>query len=499
MKILNCRQIKSADEYTIQHEPISSADLMERASHKMVEAFTNDYQSTSWVKHIFCGNGNNGGDGLAIARMLQQEGHPVKVYLFNGERSIDNQLNLDRLIQSGAVDITHISEIGQLPFFHHTDVVIDAIYGYGLNKPLSGLQAYVVRYLNATPAIRISIDTPSGLFCDQHSEGVIFEADRVYTFQFPKLAFLLPENGQYVKRFKILDIRLSQEFIQQLPVHHYFLEKKDIQQRYQPRSKFSHKGSFGHSLIIAGSYGKMGAALLASKACLRSGAGLVTAHIPGKAYDIFQTGIPEAMCQTDSNDFLWTDHLDISEYEAVGIGPGIGTSKETAKALKKTLQTSQKPVVLDADAINILAEHDGLWEHIPENSILTPHPGEFKRLAGEWKHDFERLEMQRKMSVMRKVVIVLKGAHTSITDTSGNVYFNSTGNSGMSTAGSGDVLTGMITGLLSQGYSPEDAALMGVYLHGLSGNYALDDASKESLIASDIIENIGKAFKFIRL
>lgn len=499
MKILNCRQIKSADEFTIQHEPILSIDLMERASHKMVETFTNDYQSTSWVKHIFCGNGNNGGDGLAIARMLQQDGHPVKVYLFHGERSADNQTNLERLIHTGAVEIDYISEVCQLPTFQHSDVVIDAMYGYGLNKPLIGLQADVVKYLNQSSAIRISIDTPSGLFCDQHSEGVIFEADRVYTFQFPKLAFLLPENGKFVKRFKILDIRLSHEFVQQLPVHHFFLEKKDIQQRYQPRNKFSHKGSFGHSFIIAGSYGKMGAALLASKACLRSGAGLVTAHIPGKAYDIFQTGLPEAMCMTDTYDYFWTNQLDISGYDAVGIGPGIGTSRDTAKALKKTLQSSTKPVVLDADAINILALNDPLWSSIPQHSILTPHPGEFKRLAGEWKNDFERLELQRRISALRKVIIVLKGAHTSITDTEGNVYFNSTGNSGMSTAGSGDVLTGIITGLLSQGYSPEDAALMGVYLHGLSGNYALDDASKESLIASDIIENIGKAFKFIRI
>lgn len=500
MKILSSLQIKAADKYTIKNESISSLDLMERAAHKVVETFINDYQSTSWVKHIFCGPGNNGGDGLAIARMLSEDGHPVKVYLIPGERSEDCQANLERLMNGGKVAIETLQDIDLLPEFISTDVLIDAIFGSGLNKSLNGLCEELIIRLNQSKGIKISIDIPSGLFADHHTEGIAFEADRVYTFQLPKLAFLLPENSRYVKRFKVLDIRLSTEFIDQVHTNHFFIEKKDVQDIFNPRQKFVHKGTFGHALIIAGSYGKMGAAILSAKAALRAGCGLVTAHIPSCGYSAFQSAFPEAMCSTDSYEFSWSKALKhADDFDAVGIGPGIGNENHTLSALAKTLKHLKKPVILDADAINLLAKHPDIWNYIPENSILTPHPGEFKRLLGDWKDDFDRLEKQKRLSISRKVTVILKGAHTSISDPMGNIYFNSTGNSGMATAGSGDVLTGILTGLLAQGYGSLQAALLGVYLHGLAGNHALDGQSKESLIASDIIENMGKAFKFIRI
>jgi NAD(P)H-hydrate epimerase len=500
MKILSSPQIKDLDKYTIDNEPISSLDLMERAARKMVETFINDYQSTSWHKYIFCGPGNNGGDGLAIARMLSEDGHLVKVYLIPGERSADCQTNLERLVNSGKVDIETLQDIRQLPEFNSTDVIIDAIYGSGLNKVLNGLTEQLIIKLNQSKGIKISIDIPSGLFADHHTEGLAFEADRVYTFQLPKLAFLLPENSRYVKRFKVLDIRLSADFINQIHSNHFFLEKKDVQVLFHPRQKFDHKGTFGHALIIAGSYGKMGAAILSAKAALKSGCGLVSAHIPSCGYSAFQSAFPEAMCSTDSYEFSWSKAIKHADgFDAVGIGPGIGTESHTLSALAKTLKHLKKPVILDADAINLLAKHPDIWKYIPENSILTPHPGEFKRLVGDWKNDFDRLEKQKKLSITKKIIIILKGAHSSISDPEGNIYFNSTGNSGMATAGSGDVLTGILTGLLAQGYGSLPTALLAVYLHGLAGNYALDEQSKESLIASDIIDNLGKAFKFIRL
>jgi NAD(P)H-hydrate epimerase len=490
MKILGTAQIKEADRQTIINEPISSIDLMERAATKFTEAFCNDYQSTSWVKHIFCGSGNNGGDGLAIARMLHQHGHCVKVYLLPGDPSDDYSINLKRLKALKTIDIIEVSDSTPLPGLQETDVVIDAIFGSGLSRSLEGLFEKVILSLNASPAIKVAVDIPSGLSADK-SSAVVFEADRVYSFQTPKLAFLLPENSHFVKRFRIIDIKLDADFLASVDTPFHFLEKKDIQNIFRPREKFGHKGSYGHALLIAGSIHKMGAAILSAKAALRSGLGLLTVQIPEQTFQIIQTALPEAMCTT----YAETDY---SSYRAIGIGPGIGTSPAAESMLRDTLQKSQYPVVLDADALNILAQDAELWHDVPEGSILTPHPGEFKRLARPWKDDFERLELQRDLARQHRVVVVLKGAHTGIALPDGHVYFNSTGNSGMATAGSGDVLTGILTALLAQGYPSEQAALMGVYLHGLAGNLCLDEQTKESMIASDIIQQLGKAFKLIR-
>jgi ADP-dependent NAD(P)H-hydrate dehydratase / NAD(P)H-hydrate epimerase len=498
MKILSAQQIKEADRKTIQLEPITAIDLMERAATKFTEAFCNDYQSTSWTKHIFCGNGNNGGDGLAVARMLHQQGHPVIVYLLPGNATTERSINLNRIQKSGSIPIFELKDSQSFPALSETDVIIDAILGNGLTRPIEGLHLALIRHLNACPCIKISIDIPSGLFPDQHSSATAFEADRVYSFQCPKLAFLLPENSKCVKRFRIIDIKLHQPSIDTCETSFYFLEKKDIQNLFRPRDKFTHKGSFGHALLIAGSFGKIGAAVLSAKAALRSGLGLLTVLVPSKGYDILQTAIPEAMCTCGQDPFVWVDSPDLKPFSAIGIGPGIGTDERSANALKCLLKELKQPLVLDADALNILAAHTNLWSLVPKDSIITPHPGEFKRLAGAWKNDFERLEIQRALAREKQVIIVLKGAHTSIAYPDGRVFFNSTGNSGMATAGSGDVLTGILTALLAQGYPPTEAALVGVYLHGLAGNQCLDTQTKESMIASDIIGQLGKAFKLIR-
>jgi len=491
MKILGTQQIKEADHRTVSHEPISFIDLMERAAAKFTEAFCNDYQSTSWVKHVFCGTGNNGGDGLAVARMLHHHGHSVKAYLLPGKASPDYVTNLQRLTELNSVEIIHLDESSALPTLQETDVIIDAMFGTGISRPLEGVPEKVIQFLNTSPAIKIAIDVPSGLSADKPSKGAVFEADRVYTFQAPKLAFLLPENSRFVKRFRVLDIKLDPDYLSSVETPFHFLEKKDIQSLFRPREKFGHKGNYGHALLIAGSISKMGAAILSSKAALRSGLGLLTVLVPEQGFHILQTALPEAMCTTFSE-------ANFDSYNSIGIGPGLGTSQAAISLLKDTLLNFKSPMLLDADALNILAEHADLWRLIPEGSILTPHPGEFRRLVGSWQNDFERLELQRHLAQQHQIVVVLKGAHSSIALPNGEVYFNSTGNSGMATAGSGDVLTGILTALLAQGYPSEHAALMGVYLHGLAGNLCLDEQTKESMIASDIIQQLGKAFKLIR-
>lgn len=499
MKILTAPQIREADQYTIAHEPISSILLMERAAHKVAEMLVNEYQSTQRVKHIFCGTGNNGGDGLALARLLHQEHHLLKVYLLEGNPSKDYSINLNKLKELSDIECFQIQNSNQLPNFEHSDIIIDAIFGTGLNKPIEGNIKEIVNYLNQIEdVIRIAIDIPTGLFADQsnHEEDIIFQSHRVYTFHAPKLAFLLPQIEQHVNSFKVLDIRLSSEFTEKMDGQFYYLEKKNIKDRFKFRKKFTHKGTYGHTLMIAGSKGKMGAAVLASKACLKSGAGLLTTHIPSQQNSIIQISIPEAMTSLDTHGDIWSEVPNIDK-KTIGVGPGIGTSHTTQAVLRQLLLQSSQPMVIDADAINLLSLDNTMMRLVPVNSILTPHPKEFERLTEGWIDDFDRIEVQRQFSIKHHVVIVFKGAHTSISDPDGNIYFNSTGNSGMATAGAGDVLTGIITSLLSQGYSSIDAAIIGVYVHGLAGNFALETESKESLIASDIIKNLGKAFNYI--
>ena len=502
MKLLNTEQIRQADEYTILHEPVSSLNLMERAANAFVTQLIKEHPDKKIRKHIFCGNGNNGGDGLAIARLLLSKGHQAEVYTFKSKKySEDYSENLSRLSVKYKKHIHIINDINFINKISSDEIIIDAIFGTGLNKPIqkNTLQYQVIEKINQQNFnVLISVDIPSGLFADQHSEGIALKACKTYTFQFPKLAFLFPENGMYVNDFTVLDIGLHPDYITQAKTSFYFLTKEDVQQKLHLRKKYSHKGTYGHALIIAGSYGKMGAAVLSAKACLRSGCGLVSTHIPACGYEMMQTAFPEAMCSMDKNAKHLTVFPSDEKYNTIAVGPGIGTHLSTIKALEVFLKQYKQPIVADADALNILSKKKPLLKLLPANSILTPHPKEFERMAGTWKNDFERLSLQQSFSKKHKVIIVLKGANTSISDTNGEVYFNSTGNAGMATGGSGDVLTGIITGFLAQQYTPLDSAILGVYMHGLAGDLALQQQSMESLIASDIIDNLGNSFKEIK-
>jgi len=502
MKILPVEKIREADAFTIKNEPIESIELMERAARSCFKWIKKRTNSSQPVK-VFCGSGNNGGDGLAIARMLAKSYFEVQVFIFQpaNKFSDDFVVNLERLKQYQEVVIVNLKENDKIPEIHKNDLVIDAIFGSGLTKPVQGYVAQIIREINASEAITISIDVPSGLFCDEDSTasgGAIIEADYTLTFQFPKLAFLLPGNDKYVGQWEVLPIGLAQSFIDGVTVHNYFVEKEDCQLLLKTRNKFAHKGTFGHALNISGSYGKMGAAVLSSKACLRSGAGLVTCHIPKVGYQILQTSVAECMISIDDHEHFFSTVPNLEFYNAIGVGPGIGLEKQTQNVLKLLIQNSSVPLVLDADAINILGENKTWISFLPPDSILTPHPKEFERLAGKTRNDFERLALQREFSVKNNVYVVLKGAHTCVSTPKGKCFFNSTGNPGMATAGSGDVLTGIILGLLAQNYTSFDACILGVYLHGLAGDIAAEKISPESMIAGDIIKNLGNAFNSLK-
>jgi ADP-dependent NAD(P)H-hydrate dehydratase / NAD(P)H-hydrate epimerase len=498
MKILTSEQIKLIDKYTIEHEPIASLDLMERASATFTEWFTQQW-SPSLPVYIFCGPGNNGGDGLAVGRMLHERGYEVITHVvkLGGETSQDFDENLSRLKMQVHVGI--LEESTRLPNMPKEAIIIDAIFGSGLTRPAEGLAAKVIEHINAAEATRVAIDIPSGLYADKAPEegAVIVNADYTYTFQVPKLSFLLPAYEKMAGEWLVGNIGLHPQVLEDAETSYYFVLRDFVQQLLKPRPKFSHKGVYGSALLIGGSWGKVGAITLTARACLRTGVGTATVYVPKGGYVPIQTAVPEAMALTDPHKKYITQAPAIGKFTAVGIGPGMGKEPKTVKAFAEILNRELSPMVLDADALNILSENPDLLEKLPKNSILTPHPKEFERLAGKADNDFDKLEKLKAFSKEHKVIVVLKGGHTATALPDGRVFFNSTGNAGMATGGTGDALTGIITSLVCQQYEPWEAAILGVYLHGLAGDLAAAHWSKPAMLAGDLIDHIGEAFKVL--
>lgn len=497
MKILSAEQIRAADQYTIAHEPIRAIDLMERASHQCADWLLSHVQKGRF--YIFCGRGNNGGDGLAVARMLNVAGRDVAVFLLSGSTSCsqDNQINQRRLIDSG-VEIHLLNSTENLPALSSDDTVVEALFGTGLTRPLSGLAREIVAELNAVAARRIAIDLPGGLLTEEEHdpENIAFHADQTLSFQVPKLCFFLPSCSTVLGEWFLLDIGLDPRFMDEQKSSFSYLTSTEVAGLLHKREAFSHKGTFGHALIIAGSYGKIGAAVLATRAALRSGCGLVTSLVPKCGHEILQSSAPEAM--TLAEDELYLGHFpDVSRFSSLGIGPGLGQEEETRTALLDFLQKTDKPLVLDADALNLLSIEDHWPNLLPKKCILTPHPGEFDRLFGKHDSTLARIQTQIQFAKAHNCCLILKGRYTSIALPGGQIYFNSSGNPGMATGGSGDVLSGILTGLLAQSYSIEEAALLGVHLHGLAGDLAKNEIGEEALLASDIIEHLGAVFQAI--
>jgi len=492
MKIFNVEQIRALDAFTIRNEPISSLDLMERAATAFVRWFCEQFVNTRPIS-IFCGKGNNGGDGLAIARILSQKSYSVKVFIIEHSENASDDFTANKMRLKDHTDPITIRSQEDLPTFHANEIFIDALLGSGLSRPVTGILADVIHFFNYAPNKVIAVDIASGLYADKPNDknDVIVKPHCTVTFQLPKLAFMMPQNAAFVGSWHLVDIGLHQDYIKSTPTSWFYTDKFSAEAKIISRQKFSHKGTFGHALILAGSYGKMGAAVLSGKACLRSGVGLLSMHIPSCGYDIMQISVPEAMVSVDPEQKYLSSLPDLNSYSAIGIGPGIGQGELTEKALETLLETTKVPLVIDADALNILSKNPSFLNNLPRQTILTPHPKEFQRLAGESKNEYQRLELARNFAHKHEVIICLKGANTAVVLNNGDVHFNSTGNPGMATGGTGDVLTGIITALLAQGYSHTDAAILGVYQHGHAGDKAADKKGQSALIASDVIDYLG--------
>lgn len=492
MKIFSAAQIKAWDTCTIYQESIQPIELMERAATACFDWITGHFDhSFNFV--VFCGRGNNGGDGIAIARLLHQQNYQVAVYVAGLSRgSGDFEKNLCRYREISK-KLEFINSEDAFPALENC-IVIDAIFGTGLNKKPAGIYPLLIKHINKHAKKIISIDVPSGMYIDNSSTGnEIIKSNFTLTFQNEKLAFLMPENAEYTEQIKLLDIKLSSDFEQKEKVLYELIDKSLIKKLLKPRKSFSNKGNFGHACLLAGSYGMMGAAVLSSGSCIRSGVGKLTCFIPKCGYDILQISVPEAMCRTFGKKYLEEIPSDL-DFDVLGIGPGIGNIPSHEKLLKKIFTNFSKPVVIDADALNVISQKPSLYKRIPAGSILTPHPKEFERLFGKTSSDFSTIELALKKSAEYNIFIVLKGHHTFIATPNGNGYFNSTGNAGMATGGSGDVLTGIITGLLAQKYNSLQACIVGVYLHGLAGDLAAEELSQEAMKAGDIIDFLPAAF-----
>jgi len=498
MKIFSKEQIYEGDKLTIAKQGISSNELMERAGTQIFNWLHMRMQGAQVPVHVFCGIGNNGGDGLVIARHLVTHGYNVHTYVVNcsDKRSKNFLINYDRIKNVTKKWPILLTCEEEFPTIHRDDVLVDAVFGIGLNRPVEDWVKALFQHFRASQAFTLSIDMPSGLFADKVPEDkdAVVYANHTLCFQSPKLVFFLPETAQYSQQWEALDIGIDPEYLYTTETESELIGKFEVLPMYRPRHKFSHKGDYGHALLIGGSYGKMGAMVLAGRAVMAAGAGLLTNYIPKSGNTILQTVLPEAMTIADTDEHM-ISKIDFDlKPTVIGVGVGMGTDKKTTAAFEAFLKTNKAPLVIDADALNIIAKKKTLLKLVPENSVLTPHPKELERLVGKWKDDFDKIKKTKALSKKYKVVVIIKGANT-ITATSEKLYVNTTGNPALATAGSGDVLTGIITGLIAQGYEPLAASVFGVYLHGKSADIGIADHGYETFVASDIIGYLGEAYK----
>lgn len=496
MKLFTAEQIYTADKFTIEKQKITSDELMERSAVQLFNWIHTRMQGAQVKIHLFCGIGNNGGDGIAMARHLQEHGYNIAVYVINYSktRSKDFLINLERL-KDRKIWPEFLDSDCEFPVIDRDDIIVDAIFGIGLNRPLDTWVVSLIAHLHTSEAFILSVDIPSGLYTDRlpKNENSIIKSNYVLSFQAPKLIFFLPQTGRYIDQWEVLDIGLDPEYLMETDTEYEIIGKNEVLPFYIPREKYSHKGTYGHSLIIGGSYGKIGAVHLASKASLYSGSGLVTAYVPECGCIPLQTNLPEAMVIADVD----AKHISKIKFDilptVVGIGIGMDKHKMTVKAFSGFLEENTTPLVIDADGLNILSENKALLKNLPPKTILTPHPKELERLIGKWKDDFDKLKKTKAFSKKYDCIILIKGANT-ITVYNGKGHVNTTGNPGMATAGSGDVLTGIITGLIAQGYEPLKGAIFGVYLHGRAGDIAIEKTGYQALTASAILGAIGSAY-----
>lgn len=494
MKILTANQTKQCDAATVENG-ISSISLMERASKSCADWISNRFRTTHEFL-IFCGNGNNGGDGFAMARMLYEKGFDVTVFTDDQKKdySPDATINFNKIKQISAIKIKCFSDFSIIK--NDNFCIIDAVFGYGLNRELSGNIKGLIDQLNQIEIPKVAIDIPSGLFADQliAADSTVFNADFTLTFQFYKRSFLHAESGKFCGKIVVLDIGVDEGFVENTETDYFVIDDDVVKEIYKPRESFSNKGSFGKSILVGGSDGKIGAVVMSTLSALRTGSGLTLTIAPECGNFVLQSRVPEAMFIGSGAKYL--EKIEVVEKAVYGIGPGLGKEKQTQNGLFDFLKNYKKPIVLDADALNILAENNKT-NMIPKHSIITPHPLEFERLFGKTIHSFERIELARLKAAELQIFIVLKDHHTAVITPQKKVFYNITGNSGMAKGGSGDVLTGILTSLISQKYDIEKACIFGVWLHGKAGDFAAEEFSKESMLPTDLTEKIGEVFRYL--
>ncbi len=501
MKIFNSSLIRELENATCEAQNIDSIELMERAANAVTCEIISRFLPSQRIV-IIAGPGNNGGDALAVARMLFEQGYrKVEVFLFNVGPELSHDCDLERtnLLSVDGIDFTEVKTQFRPPYLGPNDVVVDGLFGSGLNKPLARGFVSVARLINESGAYVISIDIPSGLFGEWNDNAIrrdMVHANLTLAFQFPRLSFFFKENAPVVGDWKLLDIDLDETKMKILP-DFLLVEARTVRPLLRERMKFTGKRDYGSALLFAGSIGMFGAGIMCARAIMRSGAGLCTVHSANMALPILQTAVPEAMFEPDINPHFISDMKIHHDHQVVAVGPGLGTHEITANALEELLKTVKSPLILDADALNIISSKHELLELLPPKTIITPHAGEFDRLFGEQKSSESRLRTAIEMAKRYNIIIVLKGHFTMTIRATGKVYINSTGNPGMATAGSGDVLTGVIAALVAQGYSPEHAATIGVYLHGLAGDLAAAEIGEFGMTASDIADHVGRAIRAV--
>ena len=497
MKIFSAAQLHEADKVTAEKHNITSLDLMERAGGQIFAWLHQRMQGAQVPIHIFCGIGNNGGDGLVLGRLLIENGYNVTIYVanFTDKRSKCFLVNYDKVKNITKKWPILMTSEADFPEIHKDDIIIDAIFGIGLNRAPERWVKKLIQYLNKNKAFTLSIDMPSGMYANQALEDAdaVITSNHTLAFQTPKFSFFLPETARFVPFFEVLDIGLDPEYIYTTEPYAQVISKPEAQQLYKPRDRFSYKGTHGHTLVVAGSYGKMGAAVLSTKASLKIGSGIVTTFIPKAGYTILQTSVPEAMVLTDDNENVLSSINYNFNPQCIAVGPGIGTSEQTVNAIKELFKRSKSPIVIDADGLNCIAEDKSLLKLIPKQSILTPHKGELERLIGTWKNDYDKIKKVKAFAKKYEVVVVIKETFTIVVFEN-KLYINTSGNQALATAGSGDVLTGIIAGLVSQGYDSLLASVLGVYLHGSAGVLASKQMGYEGVIASDIIDFIPDSY-----
>jgi NAD(P)H-hydrate epimerase len=492
MKIFTVDKIRKADEYTIRHEPIGSLYLMERASMQLANWILAHY-SKKYELLFLLGKGNNAGDGLALCRILENYGYHCTVFLALGEQGTkDFEQNLDRLPnQVQVLHATAFQELLMLAKKSQYTLWIDGLIGTGLSRPVKGKLAEILSEVNKQVGDKLAIDIPSGLFADRYTNGISFKAATTLSFQFPKLAFMMPENHLSVGKWIILPIGLHEKYIESENTS-YFLTEGVV---FPSVNEFAHKGTRGRCTIIAGGYGRMGAAVLAAQACLKSGIGLLSVQACHHCVEVIQNAVPEVLIKVDQYEYALGDYLAYGDQQVLAFGPAVGFADKTKLLFETILDNYKGQLILDADAITMLSENKALLNKLSVGTILTPHIGEFDRLVGSQENNFDRINALRAFAKKYKCIVLLKGRYSAISDTNGTVHFNSTGNHGMAKGGSGDVLTGIIAALFPAFKDPLKATIAAVYMHGLAGDMAASKLGAMGMNATDLIENLHRAQK----